>query len=158
MRPITYREATLADAPEMARLREQSRWVGGAAQDRISLYLAGEHSPQHALAERVAFLAEVEDELIGYIAGHLTTRFGCQGELQWILVAPEGRGGPAAAELLTRLAGWFASRKSLRVCVNVEPDNERARWFYQRHGAEELSQYWMVWTDITRLGIGGTDG
>jgi ribosomal protein S18 acetylase RimI-like enzyme len=148
---MTYREATLDDVPAMARLREQSGWDGGAPEARMRLYLAGEHHPRHARAPRVAFLAEAEGAVVGYIAGHLTTRFGCDGELQWLLVSPAHRGGPAATELLRRLAAWFARHDSPHVCVNVEPDNERARGFYRRQGARELATHWMVWPDITKL-------
>jgi GNAT superfamily N-acetyltransferase len=117
----------------------------------MRLYLVGEHHPRHALAPRGAFLAVSDTDVVGYIAGHLTTRFGCEGELQWLLVAPTHRGGPTATRLLRRLAGWFARHGASRVCVNVASDNSRARGFYHRHGAEELSPHWMVWGDITTL-------
>jgi RimJ/RimL family protein N-acetyltransferase len=64
-------------------------------------------------------------------------------------VEPASRGGPAAAELLAALAAWMAGEGATRVCVNVAPENVRARRFYARHGAAELSQHWMVWPDIT---------
>ena len=148
---IAEREATLGDVGAMASLRERSGWDGGASEAVMRLYLAGDHHPQHALAPRVAFLSESDTCAIGYIAGHLTTRFGCDGELQWLLVAPAHRGGPAATGLLRLLAGWFARHGAPRVCVNVAADNSRARGFYRRHGAEELSPHWMVWDDITTL-------
>jgi GNAT superfamily N-acetyltransferase len=151
MERITYRQATTDDVPAMAVLRERSGWAGGASGAGMRLYLAGDHHPQHARAPRVAFLAEAEGAGIGYIAGHLTTRFGCDGELQWILVDPAHRGGPAATGLLRQLAGWFARHGSPRVCVNVASDNGRARGFYRRQGAVELSSHWMVWDDITTL-------
>jgi ribosomal protein S18 acetylase RimI-like enzyme len=152
---ITYREATLDDVPAMASLRERSGWGGGASEAVMRLYLAGEHHPQHARSARVAFLAEFDGAAVGYIAGHLTTRFGCGGELQWLLVSPARRGGPAATMLLRRLAGWFARHGAPRVCVNVASDNSRARGFYRRHGAEELSPHWMVWADIATHLKGG---
>ena len=148
---ITDREATLDDVPAMASLRERSGWTGGASEAVMRLYFLGEHHPQHALAPRVAFLAESDTSAIGYIAGHLTKRFGCDGELQWLLVAPAHRGSPTATRLLRRLAGWFACHGAPRVCVNVASDNSRARGFYRRHGAKELSPHWMVWADITTL-------
>jgi ribosomal protein S18 acetylase RimI-like enzyme len=151
MERITYRQASPDDVPAMAILRERSGWLGGASEVGMRLYLAGEHHPQRARAPRVAFLAEFDAAAIGYIAGHLTGRFGCDGELQWILVAPAHRGGPAATGLLRQLAGWFARQGSPRVCVNVASDNGRARSFYRRQGAVELSTHWMVWDDITTL-------
>jgi ribosomal protein S18 acetylase RimI-like enzyme len=111
-------------------------------------YLAGEHHPQHARAPRAAFVAEVDGAMVGFIAGHLTTRFGCDGELQWLLVAPERRGSPVATRLLGELAMWFAREQARMVCVNVEPQNVRARRLYARRGAVELAEYWMVWSDM----------
>ena len=132
----------------MARIREAGGWTGGAAEARMAAYFAGEHHPRHALAPRAGFVAEADGRMIGFVAGHLTTRFGCDGELQWLFVAPERRGRGAAELLLDGLAHWFAGQSAARVCVNVEPDNERARRFYARHGARALSDYWMVWPDI----------
>ena len=53
---------------------------------------------------------------------------------------------------LTALAGWFGRQGAGRVCVNVAPENERARRFYQRHGAQELGEHWLVWPDIRASG------
>jgi hypothetical protein len=39
-------------------------------------------------------------------------------------------------------------RDATRVCVNVAPENLRARRFYARHGAAPLSEDWMVRDDI----------
>ena len=156
---ITYREATLTDVHRMSLLRDASGWLGGATEERMSLYLTGVHHPQHALPPRVAIVAESGGALLGFVAGHLTTRFGCSGELQWVLVDPGHRGGPVASGLMTRIAEWFVANNSPRVCVNVEPGNVRARRFYQRHGAVDLDPYWMVWTDIsvncTATGVAG---
>jgi len=149
MTGLIIREATELDVPAMAELRDQSGWEGGASQERMRLYLRGEHHPQHARQARTAFVAEAGGQVVGFIAGHLTTRFGCDGELQWLLVAPAARGGPAAARLWDHLRDWFIQQKARRICVNVTPENVRARRFYARMGAEELSLYWMVWPDVT---------
>jgi GNAT superfamily N-acetyltransferase len=148
MHGIVYRPASLADVSAMAELRTQSGWTGGAGAETMHCYLAGAHHPQQALGPRTAFVAEVDGALAGYIAGHRTTRFGCGGELQWLLVAPAFRGGPAAGGLLDALAAWFVGQGAGRVCVNVAPENAAARRFYGRRGATVLSEYWMVWPDI----------
>jgi ribosomal protein S18 acetylase RimI-like enzyme len=148
MSPLLCREASLDDTPAMARLREASGWTEGAPEARMRLYLLGEHHPQKALAPRVAYVAEADGAIVGFIAGHLTTRFGCEGELQWLLVAPAHRGGGPAGQLLLALAGWFGRQGAARVCVNVARENERARRFYRRHGAQELGEHWMVWQQI----------
>lgn len=145
---VVVREATLDDVAAMARLRDASGWSGGASEVTMRRYFAGEHHPREALAPRVAFVAQSGDEVVGYVAGHLTERFGCAGELQWILVDPAHRGGDVAARLLGALAAWFVEHDARRICVNVEPDNDRARSFYRRLGAREHSPYWLEWPDI----------
>jgi ribosomal protein S18 acetylase RimI-like enzyme len=79
---------------------------------------------------------------------HLTRRYECDGELQWINVVPAYRGQGIAADLLAKAAGWFAVMKASRICVDVDPANTVARRFYQRHGAEPLNAHWLVWPDI----------
>ena len=145
---VSYRVATTDDVPAMARLRDKSGWQGGASEERIRQYLDGTHHPQFARAGRAAYLAESSGALAGFIAGHLTTRFAYDAEVQWLLVAPAHRGGSVATPLLEQLTAWFLRQEAPRVCVNVSPDNARARRFYQRHGALELAEHWMIWPDI----------
>jgi ribosomal protein S18 acetylase RimI-like enzyme len=117
--------------------------------NRMARYLAGDHHPQQALMPRIIYVALEGDSLVGYIAGHLTRRYACDGELQWIYVIPEHRGSGVASELLRLLAAWFAEQKASRICVDVDPDNSVAQRFYRRHGAVDLRQYWLVWDDIS---------
>jgi len=153
MSPITCRVAAANDVVEMARIRDLGGWTGGASAERMALYVSGEHHPQHAREPRIIFVAEGEGSMIGYIAGHLTTRFGCDGELQWLFVLPEHRGGGVASDLLRQLAAWFVSQAAPKVCVNVEPENMRARRFYERHGARAMNEHWLVWPDISCAGV-----
>lgn len=118
-------------------------------QRRMAGYLAGEHHPHLALPPRVIFVAMRGDALAGYIAAHLTRRHDCDGELQWIHVHPQHRGTGIAARLLHLPANWLIEHSARRVCVDVEPDNERARRFYRRCGATDLDAHWMVWEDIS---------
>ncbi len=114
----------------------------------IRRYLEGQHDPQEAKKPRVAYVATEGEVVVGFIAGHLTRRFQCDGELQWISVRPESRGRGIAIELLRSLARWFAQQNAGRVCVDVMPTNEAARRFYSRNGAVDLKPSWMVWDDI----------
>jgi ribosomal protein S18 acetylase RimI-like enzyme len=147
MPTVQYREANPSDIPAMARLRIEGE-EGGAPEERMARYLAREHHPQQALAPRVIYAALEGDSLVGYIAGHLTRRYACDGELQWIYVVPKRRGSSVATELLYLLAAWSVEQNATRICVNVDPANTRATCFYTRHGAETLNQYWLVWPDI----------
>jgi GNAT superfamily N-acetyltransferase len=148
MSSVLCREATLSDVDEMARIRAEGGWLGGAPAERMARYLAGEHHPQHALAPRVIYVAEEGTSMAGFIAGHLTRRYGCDGELQWIFVVPEQRGGAIAQLLLRRLAAWFLDQRARRICVDVDPENRPGRRFYRRHGAQDLNEHWLVWPDI----------
>jgi len=146
---VCYRQVDKSDIPAIARIRaaewgEEEYW-----RTRISRYLDFELHPQHALMPRVMYVALERDSLVGFIAGHLTRRYGCAGELEWINVNTPSRGGGIASELLRRLAAWFTEQKASRICVDVDPANTTARRFYTRHGAEKLNDYWLVWNDIS---------
>jgi ribosomal protein S18 acetylase RimI-like enzyme len=112
--------------------------------------------PQWALMPRVSYVALEGETLVGFIAGHLTVRFACDGELEWINVVPEHRGSAVGSELLRLLAAWFAEQKASRVCVDVDPANTTARRFYKRHGADNLNEHWLVWNDI-KIVLGSAD-
>src|SRR5206468_3809756 len=92
------------------------------------------------------WLAHDDAALVGYIVGHLTRRYDCDGELQWIYVVAELRRTQVAAELLQHLAQWFIEHGAKRVCVNA--GDGRARSFYTRSGAVALNDDWMVWENI----------
>jgi GNAT superfamily N-acetyltransferase len=145
---VDYRPAELSDVPALARLRREGE-AGGASEERMWRYLAGKHHPQRARLPRVMYMAAAGDRRIGYIAGHLTRRFGCAGELQWIYVIPEHRGTSIAPELLRLLAAWFVGHGARRICVDVGDDH--AYRFYCRHGAADLRKHWLVWEDIATV-------
>ena len=144
---VTYRQATLADVPGIMRSRSADpEW--GPADPRTAAYLAGKHHPQHALPLRVAFVALEGPSVVGYITGHLTKRYDCEGELQSLWVAIDYRRGGIATALFRLLARWFVDNQARRICVDVLPDNSVARSLYRRHGALDLNPHWLVWTDI----------
>jgi ribosomal protein S18 acetylase RimI-like enzyme len=147
MPTVQYREANPSDIPAMAGIRIEGE-EGGASEDRMARYLAREHHPQQALTSRVIYVAVEGDSLVGYIAGHLTRRYACDGELQWIYVVPKHRGSSVATELLYLLAAWFVEQNASRICVNVDPANTTSTRFYTRHGAETLNKHWLFWADI----------
>lgn len=144
---VRYREATSADVPAMVRCRAADA-IAGSADARMARYLDGEHHPQKALAPRTAFIAFSSDEVVGYIAGHATMRYDCEGEVQYLYVAPGARRRGIAAQLLRILAGWFDERGIQRVCVNVDVDSPGATAFYVAARARSLNRHWYVWDDI----------
>jgi ribosomal protein S18 acetylase RimI-like enzyme len=151
MTHISYRAAEIGDVPALARLRASTPVHERHWRTRIADYLAGTHNPQKALPPRIVLVACDESQVIGLIAGHLTQRYECDGELQWIDVAVAYRRSGIAATLLRNLAEWFISRQARRVCVNVDPENHVARSFYARHDAVILNPHWLVWPDVTAL-------
>ena len=152
---MLYRSSERADIPGMARIRASEWGRFEFWTNRITGYLNGEHNPQRALPPRSCYVAVGESSVIAFVAGHLTRRHSCDGELQWINVIPERRGAGIASELLRLLAGWFVEQKAFRICVNVDPSNAVARAFYIRHGAEKLNDHWLVWNDIRKVTSSG---
>ena len=148
MRAIHYRQAQKSDVPAMARIRALTWGTEEYWRERIPAYMECRLHPQKALMPRILYVAAERDSLVGMIAGHLTRRFECDGELEWIDVVPERRGSGIAEELLRLLAKWFVEQKVLRVCVDADPENAPAQKFYRRHGAEDLRPHWLVWPDI----------
>ena len=148
MPDLLIREATLADVPALAAIRARTWGTEESWRERITAYLQRTHHPRHALGERAIFLALVDSDPAGLVAGHLTRRFDCNGELQWIDVVPEHQRLGIASALLRRQAEWFIAQNTTRVCVDVQPDNSIARSFYAKHGAAPLNPHWMVWNDI----------
>ncbi len=148
---VHYREAVKSDIAAMARIRAADWETEEYWMTRITGYMDRELHPQKALMARVVFVAMENNFLVGYIAGHLTRRYNCDGELEWINVIRDRRGNGVASELLRLLAEWFARQKASRVCVDVDPANTIARRFYARHGTEHLNEHWMIWNDIGAL-------
>jgi ribosomal protein S18 acetylase RimI-like enzyme len=145
---MLFREAEPSDFAGMARLRANDWGSEEYWRERIELYLNGQLHPKHALASRVGFVSVDGDEVIGLIAGHLTRRFDCDGELEWISVNPAYRGQKIASRLLLRLAEWFVAQGARFICVDVDPANAAARKFYATNGARDLKPHWMAWKDI----------
>jgi len=153
---VQYRQAERPDIPAMARIRAAQWETEEYWNVRITRYLDCELHPQQALIPRIIYTAWEDGTLAGFIAGHLTRRFDCQGELEWIDVILEKRRSGIGFGLLLLLAQWFVEQQAMRICVDVNPANTTARLFYRRHGAVELNPHWLVWNDIsTALGHDG---
>ena len=135
----------------MAQIRSAEWGTEDYWKTRIGRYMRGEHDPQNALKPRILYVAAQNFAVVGFIAGHLTRRYECDGELQWINVIAEERNTGIAAALFGLLAQWFASQRAFRICVDVDPENIVARNFYIKHGATELNRHWLVWNDVRSI-------
>ena len=149
--PVVVRSGEENDIARMASIRAAESQDMFFWSDRIARYLSREHSPEHALQSRAFFVA-VDEEVVGFVAGHLTRRFGCQEELQWINIAVDRRGSGVARALITRIGAWFVEQEANRVCVNVDFRNVLARRLYSSCGAQILDKNWMVWDDSRFMG------
>ena len=147
--PVIIRTAESEDIPAMAAIRAAQWETEQYWQSRITRYLAAELFPQQALAPRTAFVAVDGGEIVGFIAGHLTRRFQCDGELEWIDTIEQRRRQGIATALLRTLAQWFEQQDAFKICI--DPGNAIARAFYTRCGAQPLNQHWMVWHDIREI-------
>ena len=145
---IHYREATKADIPAMAKIRSAIWETTEFWNERIEGYMNGQSNPTDALPLRQLFVATSENVVVGFTAGHCSTRYGCEGELQWINVVPDFHRNGIATALVRHLAAWFDKQQVHRVCTDVDPGNIIARNFYQHLGATPLNKSWMTWTDI----------
>jgi GNAT superfamily N-acetyltransferase len=147
--PIAIRPVDPSDIPAMASIRGK-QWESEAYwQHRITAYLDGELFPQQALAPRAAFIAADGEQIVGFVAGHLTRRYQCDAEVEWIDTIEERRRQGIAGTLLRSMAGWFLEHNARKVCV--DPGNDIARAVYAKYGARPLNQHWMVWDDINTL-------
>jgi len=145
---VQFREARVADVAAMmaCRLTDPD---GGPADPRMTAYFEGQHHPQKALSPRIGFVARANDAVVGYIAGHRTTRHGCAGEVQYLFVSSEFRRRGIATRLLRLLAQWFQSQGAQKVCVALAADSPpEAKPFYQSAGASPLVKNWYGWDDI----------
>jgi GNAT superfamily N-acetyltransferase len=149
MHEINYREVKDKDIRWLAKFRannneEQMYW-----QQRITGYLKLTHHPQKAFQQRVIFVAEDDATIIGFIAGHLTQRFNCDGELQWINVDEAYRNRGIGFELICVLNKWFIQHNAFQICV--DPGSEPAKKFYKKYGAEYLNEHWLFWRDVREM-------
>ena len=146
---MIFRTATDKDLPALARLRSATGDEVPYWEDRIAQYLAGTHNPQKALPQRIIFVAEIDGSVAGFIAGQLTTRYDCEGELQWLDVAAEFRRKKIASQLVRVLAQWFIQQHAYKICL--DPGTKEARAFYSVNGATNLNAHWMYWKNIREI-------
>ena len=104
---VEIRHVGGGDIDAIAAIRAQTWETDDFWKSRVERYRSGEHSPQNALPPRTIFVAVSESEILGFVAGHRTRRYACDGELQWIDVASDFRRKGIAGQLLRAIAAWL---------------------------------------------------
>ena len=148
------------DLDAVARVHAQTRVASSYYHDAVDVnaevqrlhprlvgYVAGTYHPSWSLPQRSVIVAEQDNQILGFIAGHRSRRMGCNGELQWMFVLPSWQRKGIGAALLRPLATWFTEQGSRKVIVDAPPENPY-RSFYLKHGALPLDAYWLYWEDI----------
>lgn len=121
---IAFRAAQHADIAALAALRA-AEWETEACWKRRM----GEYLPEQGAKDRTILIAEDGGTPVGFVAGHRTRRFGCDGELQWINVDSVSRGagglgrcwyGRSEPGFSNKEHGGFASMLSLKMRLPVD--------------------------------------
>ena len=99
---------------------------------------------------RATYVAMVKLNIVGYIAGHLTSQPDPQGEIQSMNILKPQWGKGVEENLLRILAKWFKNRGVASVCVNVTECNPY-REFFTRHGATAINDSLYRWDDIGKV-------
>ena len=114
---------------------------------RWHTYFDGE-SPVSAKLPRIVFKAIKDKQIIGFIAGHLTTRYDKDAEIQsFYVLRSEQRNGIGSA-LLEKLLTWLKEQKAKSLCVGIFPENPYLV-FYLKFGGLHLNPHWIYWDDLS---------
>jgi ribosomal protein S18 acetylase RimI-like enzyme len=118
--------------------------------DRWQAYFKGQ-SPQTSKPERIILKAvNGKGEIVGYLAGHLTTRYGLDAEIQSVYVLKQAQRQHIGAELLTEFVTWLVSKHARSLCVGFKPEN-RYKAFYLKYGGQYLNEHWIYWQSTAQL-------
>jgi len=152
--------ASIADIQELTRVEIESKIQFFVVNEshaidydsrlyRWQTYFNGQ-SPATSKPERVVFKAVIDNRIIGYIAGHLTTRYNKDAEIQsfYMLKDEQRKGG--GSKLLKHFSDWLISHQAHSLCVGFEPENPY-RAFYLKHGGQYLNPHWIYWDDVELL-------
>jgi GNAT superfamily N-acetyltransferase len=158
---IQIHTADAADAEALTRVEIESKlqsipqWIDKVEADhtarleRWKNYFAAA-SPQTSRPERRVLKALHNSKVIGYIAGHLSTRFSIDAEIQSFYVLKQYQGRKIGTALLLAFVDWLLEQHAKTLCVDIHPKNPY-KAFYIKHGALYLNEHWLHWTDIHAL-------
>jgi GNAT superfamily N-acetyltransferase len=113
-------------------------------------YLNGASSPTAARPERIVFKACIGQKLVGFVAGHLTTRYGKDAEIQLFYVLQENQRAGLGGKLLLQFLDWAGRHNAKSLCVGIAPNN-KYKGFYLKYGGRYINPHWIYWDDMAAL-------
>ena len=116
---------------------------------RWQTYFAG-LSPASSKPPRVVYKAIVRTELVGYISGHLTTRFGLDAEIQSFYVLKSFQRQGIGRALCKHFVLWLLEQQARSLCVGIEAENPY-RSFYLKYGGRYLNPHWIYWDNLPSI-------
>lgn len=112
---------------------------------RWKAYMRREYHPQKAKDPWIVYVAIVDEEIVDFIAGHLTERYDLEGELQSIYILPKHQRQGLGTQLVITLAEWFKKWDTKEVSVGYKGGSEG---FYIKLGARLNEHGWLVWDNF----------
>ena len=107
-------------------------------------------SPQSSKPERIVYKAMVENKIVGYISGHLTTRYDKDAKIQSFYILKEFQRTGLGITLLKKFIGWLDTKNAKSLCVGFHEKN-KYQAFYLKHGGQYLNPHWIYWDDINQI-------
>ena len=114
--------------------------------NRWMTYFKGQ-SPQTSKPERLILKATDKGHIIGYIAGHLTTRYSLDAEIQSFYILKSYQRQGLGKRLFMEFVHWLGSKHATSLCVGIAPAN-KYKAFYLKNGGQYLNEHWIYWADI----------
>jgi GNAT superfamily N-acetyltransferase len=112
-------------------------------------YFNGE-TPVSAKPERIVFKAIKGEKIVGLIAGHLTSRYSKDAEIQKFYVLKDEQRKGVGTELLKNLLVWLSRHRVKSLCVGIDHENLYQK-FYLKYGGLHLNPHWIYWDDLDEI-------
>lgn len=116
---------------------------------RWATWFRGE-SPAGSRPERVAYKAIVSDQTVGYLSGHLTSRYNCDAEIQSFYILKDYQRIGVGKLLFDQFVLWMAQQGAKSLCVGFDPGNPYKN-FYLKQGGRYLNEHWIIWDDVSKF-------
>lgn len=109
-----------------------------------------QETPVSAKPQRIVYKAIKEGEIVGYIAGHLTTRYNKDAEIQSLYVLKSEQRNGIGSLLFKKFAAWLDKHGAESLCTGIFPENPYLV-FYLKYGGMHLNPHWIYWDDLSLL-------